>query len=194
MAKFKKYSKVKFKLRKELVIILLIAVVMAVTTVVLNLPSEKDKIYSDYAGNLSTTDHVFEKITKSKLVDLVESGEEIYVYFGSPTCSNCTTYIDTFNTQAVYWEVETVYYLDASFVDEEDREEDEDFNSELLTWESKLKDVSFDFTPSIWVYQDGELVFNSQDYIEDDDTTMMKSWDLIASEAFALNLTNKDAV
>ena len=69
----KKYSKVKFTLRKELIIILAAIVVLLVATILLNLPNEDEKFITKWqeAGAQITENHLYEEISYDE-VDVVQ--------------------------------------------------------------------------------------------------------------------------
>ena len=65
----KKYSKVKFTLRKELVIILASILVLVVATILLNLPNEEEKFLAKWNENGAQVSegHVYKEFTFDEL-------------------------------------------------------------------------------------------------------------------------------
>lgn len=194
----KKYSKVKFKFVRELAYILIAIVLMITVAVVVRIPSKSERLFNSYKDvNASLVEeHVFEEVSKNRLTSLIaNSSEYVFVYYGSPSCSECVANIETFNQKAKYWDIKTVYYLNASFATGKNREDDNKHDAALLAYEEVLnkkvsegnKDISLNYTPSIWVFKDGELVFNSQNYMNTKTKTMELSWVQIADRAFSMN-------
>lgn len=207
--KFYKYKqKEKFKLRIELIGIFLTIAIMITLSIVLRLPDANTKLANAYteAGSSLTSDHVYVEMNYDELVNKIETSNElVFIYFGSPECTNCVTEITTINSKATYWDIEEVIYFDATdyIIDEdaEDYEEDAELNAEINKIEERLSknvkegvtDISLEFTPAIWVFEKGELIFNSGDYLNDDQDGMTLSWSQIADRAFCINLPSYES-
>ncbi len=193
--KFYKYKqKEKFKLRIELIGILLTIAIMITLSIVLRLPDAKTKLSNAYteAGSSLTNEHVFVEMNYEELITHIETSDElVFIYFASPECGNCVTEITTVNTKASYWDIEEVIYFDATdyMIDEDadDYEEDKELNEKISVMEDRLG-VTLEFTPAIWVYEDNKLIFDSNDYLNDDEDGMILSWSQIADRAFCINL------
>lgn len=203
----KKKVKAKFKFRIELLGIFVAIGTMAALAFVLRLPDAKTKISNSYvsAGGSLTADHLLESMSFDELYEQMSSEEYTFVYFGSTSCSSCVNEIGTINTRAAYYNVETLYYVDATnyIIDEDadDYEEDKELTAEITSIESKLnanigvdvngdavEEISLEFTPAIWVFKNNELIFNSANYLNDDQDAMKLSWTAISDRAFCVNL------
>lgn len=196
----KKKQKVKFKLRIELLVVFIVILGMIATSVVLRLPDSKTKLANTYGGALDST-HIFEELTFDELYTEIKNEGFTFVYFGSPECTDSVSTISTINTRGIYWDVETIYYVDATnyLIDEDadDYEEDKDLTSEIASIEAKLNtnvavdivEISLEFTPSIWVFENDTLVFNSSNYLNEDEDL---SWSNISDRAFCVNLPKFD--
>ncbi len=198
----KKKQKAKFKFRVELLVILASIAIMITLSIVLRLPDAKTKIADSYTayGSSLTSDHVYEEISFSELYKLKDDENYTFVYFGSPECGSCVSEITNINTAALKWDIELVYYVDATdyLIDEDadDYVEDTKLTAKMNTIEENLNknvstdvsSISLEFTPAIWVFKNGELVFNSGDYLNDDEDGMTLTWSLIADKAFHVNL------
>lgn len=202
----RKKQKAKFKLRMELVAILVIVVAMITTSVVLRLPNAATKLANSYTevGSTLGSDHLYLEVSFDELYEEMNKEGYTFVYFGSPECATCVTEVTTINSRAAYWDVEQVLYVDATdyMIDEEaeDYEEDKELTQEIKNIESKLNgnvsngisDISLEYIPAIWVFNDGELVFNSSDYLNEEEDGMILNWSAIADRAFCVNLPNYD--
>lgn len=65
--------------------------------------SSKDKIYYAYKNNTTqaestlSRDHAYKKISLAKAEELIDSGENILLFIGTPQCIHCVNHIGTFN-------------------------------------------------------------------------------------------------
>ena len=74
----KKYSKVKFTLRKELIIILAAIVVLVVATILFNLPNEEEKFLTKWNENGAqiTENHLYEEVSFDELKGILNGKGE----------------------------------------------------------------------------------------------------------------------
>lgn len=193
----KRKQKAKFNLRIEFVGILVAIAIMITLSIVLRLPSEKEKLANTFASSSLTKDHVYNEVEFDDLVGEIKSQGYVFVFFGNPTSATSISAITTVNTAASSFEIEEILYLDSTFASEKDREEDEAFDTKLTTMEEKLStnvnaevtsEFSLDFDTALWVYLDGELIFNSNDFLNDDETALELTWGSITTRAFCFNL------
>ncbi len=195
----KKNQKVKFKLRVEFIGIIAAVIIMITLSIVLRLPSEKEKFLNSYLEvNASlglTSDHVYNEVDYDELLSKIKSSGYTYVFYGTPTNADSVTNITTINSAAVEYKIDEILYLDAAFAFEDDREETESFDTKLKGMEEKLSanlgddvtsDFCLDYAPQLWVYLDGELIFNSLDFINEEDSDL--TWSALTSRAFCFNL------
>lgn len=186
-----KKIKFKFKWTKELVFLLIGLGAMIVATVLLALPSDAEKIYDKYteAGASLESEHVFKSISYKKLTKKISSqvGSEgtFFVFYGATSCTNCVSEIQTINAAANKFEIEEVFYLDATFIDGVEDKEDAGFLAEVDTKEVALGGVDLLSYPALWVYKNGELVFTSDSWkASDSSTTIEGTWKLLAEKTF----------
>jgi len=176
----KKYSKVKFTLRKELLIILGAVVLMVVATILFNLPNKEEKFLKKWneAGSTVAEKLVYEETTFEDLENIIKSDEYVFVLFATPDASCVTVFDSVYNYALTTYEIDTVYLVDSEFVMGKNRDEDKEFDEKLVELEGKFKDaegnsITLDKTPNIWVFKDGKLVAEAdQDLI-----TAEGSWD-----------------
>ena len=176
MASIKKYSKVKFTLRKELIFILAAIVVLVVATILLNLPTKEEKFIEEWqeAGVSITKDNnIFEKVTFEELekeLNKKEANEISFVFFGTSTDEESVTYFNTLLSLAELYNVEKIYFVDSAFMVDKDRETDAEFNQELTAIESKFvgdadSKMDLDLISDFWVFQGKVLVEGADDYV-----------------------------
>ena len=162
----KKYSKVKFTLRKELVIILAVVVVMLVATILLQQPTKKEKFQNAWstAGVSNAENSVMVSSTFSKLEGTVKNSNDelVFVYFATTSNSDSVKYYDVVYSLASALEIKTIYLVDAKFATESDRNTDEEFDAKLKEIEAKFTDgtttIDLSYVPNLWVFQNGKLV------------------------------------
>lgn len=203
----KKKQSVKFKLRLELIAIFLVIVGMISASVILRLPSAQEKIAAAYNATESglSNEHLYDEVSFDGLIDEINTGELLFVVFASPDCTESVSPIATINSRGEYWDLERIVYVDATnyLIDEDadDYEEDEVLTKEISELEkslnvfntNELADIALEHTPSIWVFNEKELVFNSVDYYDEDDEAMSLSWSQISDRAFCINLPQFDS-
>lgn len=162
----KKYSKVKFTLRKELIIILAVVLVMVLATILLLQPTKDQKFVSKWsgAGSSIVENKLYEEIDFDEL-DEVIAGEGItYVLFAHATDEQSVKAFDLVINLATGLDVEKVYIIDSEFA-VGDREEDAELDAELKVIEEKYG-ITLD-TPDLWAFENGSVVAElDQDLIE----------------------------
>lgn len=167
----KKYSKVKFTLRKELIIILVAVVVMIVATILFNLPNKEEKFLEKWnaAGSTITENMLYEEVDFEELEELVKANENVFVLFASTADANSVAVFDKVYSMALNtYEIDKVYLVDSEFVVGKDREKDAEFDAELKAIEAKFAGITLDQTPNLWVFRSGKLVAEAnQDLIAD---------------------------
>ncbi len=193
----KKYSKVKFTLRKELIFILAAVVVLVVATILLNLPNKEEKFLSKWqeAGSTITENTLYEEVTFEELSEILNGKKEnefTFVYFATPSNANSVTYFDQFVSVAQTYDVEKIYIVDSAFALEGDREEDSDFDAKLKAIEENFKDaegntIQLDSVPNLWVFN-GKLLEKSANDYEVDDAI---NWNLVLTQMFAYGKTGE---
>ena len=173
----KKYSKVKFTLRKELIIILAAIVVLVVATILLNLPNEEEKFLEKWnnAGAQISENRLYEEVTIDELNQILASkkaDETTFVFFATPENADSVTYFSQVVNHANTHDVSKVYLVDSAFAIGT-REEGNDLDKQLSEIEAKFKvdeDATFklDSVPNIWVFKGDVLVETVDDYEEAD--------------------------
>lgn len=207
MASKGRKNKVKFKFTKELAFLLVFIVVIVVATIILNLPTKTDKFteklnnaINDYnaANNTQLTtlgeDHNFKSISYEDILEKKNNEGFTMVYYGYLT-SGATDYYSNLlniNHMAENYEYGTVYLYFADWYAEQDSEtlESVDFTREKAEKESKINEgkatdvEEFDMSvyPTLLLFKDGSLIFNSQTYEDDTET----NWYDYITKAFSL--------
>lgn len=174
----KKYSKVKFTLRKELVMILAAIVVLVVATILLNLPTKEEKFVNKWAeaGAQITENELYVEVSFDELQDELsgkQAGEYTFVLFTTPSDADGVTYFNTVISLAELYGVEKVYLVDSEFVVGKDREEDSDFDAELKDIEDNFKteegtEMKLDAVSNFWVFNGDTLVDCTDNYAVND--------------------------
>ena len=197
MARTGRRTKTKFVIRKELIILVLVIVAMIVTTICLSIPSAAEKRLEEF--NTAITEYNTANSTSYSTLGedsvirkaSLKKGEPKYAYiiYGSLTDAKICQYLSAIDTEAKNRDVKTVYIYFSDKVDRQEDKEDTDFlndleqdekifNSDIL---EGIEEVDLLKTPALYVYKNGELVFNSVT-IEEDGSY---SWDLIINKAFS---------
>lgn len=171
----KKYSKVKFTLRKELVFILVAIVGLLVATILLNRPTKEEKVNEYWT---LTEGHPFEVIELEDLASELSNkkeGEYTFVYFGTPEDAETASYLQTVMSIAELVDVTHIYLVDSEFVVGKDRENDKEFDDELLAleglFEYKEKDedgetqtIKLDSVNNFWLFDGNKVLKSATDY------------------------------
>ena len=174
----KKYSKVKFTLRKELVMILAAIVVLIVATILLNLPTKEEKFVNKWveAGAQITENELYVEVSFDELEDELsgkQAGEYTFVLFTTPSDADGVTYFNTVISLAELYGVEKVYLVDSEFVVGKDREEDSEFDAELKDIEDNFKteegtELKLDAVSNFWVFNGDTLIDCVDNYTAND--------------------------
>ena len=159
----KKYSKVKFTLRKELIIILSAIVVLVVATILLNLPNEEEKFVTKWteAGSTIVENRLYEEVSFDGLKDILadkESNEVTFVLFATPSNADSVTQFDAILNKATVYGLEKVYLVDEEFDFEDDSKEDETYT------DTEGKSIELESVPNLWVFKGGVLVDSADKY------------------------------
>lgn len=160
-----KYKKEKTKLGKNAIIIIAVSILVIVGVFVFtNLPNPKKQIMDVYPS-LTTSEHVFEKISYSQFEKKMEAKEQFFVFYGKKDCEACQARVADVNTTAASLKIKVVYYLDANSLSDEQK-------SELYN----TYNVKKNFTPQLLSFNDGKKVLGTYEdmfgktYVEADDT------------------------
>ena len=194
----KKYSKVKFTLRKELIFILAAIVVLVVATILFNLPNKEEKFLSKWqeAGSTITENTLYEEVSFDELREILDGkadNEFTFVFFATPSNQESVSYFDTFVSVAQTYDVEKIYIVDSAFALEGDREEDADFDAKLKGIEENFKaadgttTIKLDSVPNLWVFNGKVLEKSANDYSVDD----VINWNLVLTQMFAYGKTGE---
>ena len=168
----KKYSKVKFTLRKELIFILAAIVVLVVATILLNLPNEKEKFLKKWqeAGSSVTEYKLYEEIDFAGLKEVLNNTDGYTFVLFATTNADGVSYFDkalSYSTLDDY-NVTKVYLVDSAFAIGE-REEGNDLDKLLAEYEKDFKDaegdtIKLDNNPNFWVFKGNVLVDSADKY------------------------------
>lgn len=165
----KKYSKVKFTLRKELIFILAAVAILVVATILLNRPSKEEKFLEKWS---LTENNPYEEISFDELEGILndkENGEYTFVFFGTPENTETQSYIQTMTSLSELLGVSHIYLVDSEFVVDGDRENDDEFDKELSDIEAKFQDadgntISLDSVNNFWLFNGNVLEKSADDY------------------------------
>ena len=210
MARSGRRNKTKFVLHKELIILVLVLVAMIVTTVCLTIPTAGEKRLEEFnnaiteyntANSTSYTtleeDSVIRKASLKKLNSEIKNASKgteenpryTYVLYGSLSNEIVIQYLSAIDTEAQQREVKVVYLYSSEKVEKQEDKDDveflaglekdeEVFNADVL---EGVDEVDLLKTPALYVYKNGELVFNSTTLEEDGSY----NWELIINKAFS---------
>lgn len=209
MAKVGFRNKTKFKLCKELVILVCLLVAMIATTICLSIPSKNEKMLNEFNEAISlyntTNSTSFGTLTEETTIEKTSlkgiektlkasasSSEDSYTYviYGTLTDAKICQFLSVIDAEAQNREVEKVYFYDASKVESQEDKEDENFLAEIENDEEVfnadvlegVEEVDLLKFPAFFVYKNGELIFNSNTV--DEETSY--NWYLMINRAFAL--------
>lgn len=208
MASKRRKNNAKFKWTKELIILLIAIVAILTVTIVLSVPSAHTK-YTEKINTAITeantanstsystlpSDNIFVEASHKKLLKELEKDEYVYVLYGSLNNNTILEQLYNINTMAYEEEIKTVYIYSSLWVEETEDLETEDFKLEQSKIEDdinakKAKDVD-EFTileyPALLVFNNGELIFNSQGYDDND----QYNWSMYIQKAFTLSKNNE---
>ena len=164
----KKYSKVKFTLRKELIFILAAIVLLVVATILLNLPTEEEKFLKKWneAGSTITENKIYEEVTFDELNAALSSkgaNEYTYVLFVTPSDTNSVSLFDQIysivTTVSEFEHVTHIYLVDsgAEYDEATVTENFKDADGESINLESKY---------NLWLFQGKTIVGSIDEYTD----------------------------
>ncbi len=173
--------KYKFKWTKELTFLILGLVVIIVATILLSLPTRVDKLIKKWPS--LTTETVYYEVSEDDLVDLINDGEYIFVFYGSPSDENASNNLTLVETYASNFDVDRVYWLDSTEIlnTSDETKNTRDFKEQIAAREESLKGVDLLETLSFWAYNDGNLLVDYADYSEDGGTN---SFEQVVNKTF----------
>lgn len=208
MARVGKKSKTKFKICKELVILVVVLIAMIVTTICLSIPSSSSKLLEEYNNAITAynsanstsyatleEDNVFKKASLNQVADAIndskgteEEPKYAYVLYGTLEKAKILEFLSVMNTEAKNREVDTVLFYSSEKVDNQEDKDDESFLAEIQNDEevfnssvlAEIDEVDLLVSPAFFVYKNGELVFNST---SGEDTY---NWYIMINKAFSL--------
>ena len=192
----KKYSKVKFTLRKELIIILASILVLIVATILFNLPTKGEEFLTKWSETGISENHVYEEVTFDELENILKdkkSGELTFVFFATPSDTDSVTYFSQIITYADEADVDKVYIVDSAFVTEGSRE-DEEFDNKLKEIEGKFrgatvegeetKTIKLDSPCNLWLFDGNTLIESVDDYEKNENDKWGSALVQIFAEAY----------
>ena len=205
MAKYGKRNSTKFKFTKELGILIGLIVALVVATILLSIPNRTDRQiekYNEAITEFNTANSTqYATITSEEIVYVDAEYEEfaeilkgegtVYILYGTLSLDTIVSNFVTINNEAENREIETIYFLSSEYVDTfvDDVEDDDDEDIFEATVEGYEKDIfnanvlegvdEVDLMTSgaLFVYKDGQLVFNSTSFAD-------YNWTQIINEAF----------
>lgn len=213
MASKSRRKKAKFKLTKELVILVVGLLAILVATIILAIPSSEKKFYNklkdavvnygDSNTKLISSDHVFKEIDEDEYIDVINEVKSTanngYTYFlyGQLTNSTYVSQLYPINETAKDYGVSYVYLFYSTFYnDAKDNDElnTSSFKEKCNEYESILNNgksqdaYAIDLTKenALFVFKDGSLIFNSQA-----DEESKYGWDAYIKQAFSYEQIEK---
>ena len=178
----KKYSKVKFTLRKELIIILASIAVLLVATLLLNLPNEDEKFITKWqeAGAQITENHLYTEKSYDELKSYLEgkaATETTYVFFATPS-ADAATYFTTIISLADACDVKEVILVDSAFIADLS---EEDLEAKAAYFKDENNDnISLESNLNFWTFK-GNVVIESVDKYE----ATGDAWNVCFAHSFA---------
>lgn len=173
----KRKNYVKFKWTKELIIFLSVLFIAILLTIACVVPTSKEKFMDSW--NEATTassataldeDNVYKQIKYKDLLKKKNSSEPLFVLYGSTKDNQTALSIQSINQKAKDFDIDRIYILNADFALDADQNSSSD-KQMLKERKESLGVEKLDAYCQLWVYQDGKLVFNTQDVIDDKDNT-----------------------
>lgn len=151
-----KYNKVEPKVSLGILISLAAFIVVALTLILIALPSNRERIYTSYeaTANLDyfTEDHPYYEINASKVEKYINRGDTFLLLISSSDCTSCQSHIGTIQR---YYEstgadalLDQIYY----YTPKDD--------AEGLNRLMELSPDILDLTPQLILFVDGEVVLS----------------------------------
>lgn len=164
----KKYSKVKFTLRKELIFILAAIVLLVVATILLNLPTEEEKFIKKWneAGSSITENVIYEEVTFDELkaaLDTKGETEYTYVLYATTSDENAVSLFDqiySIVTSVQDFEHITHIYLVDSGADFDKTQVEENFK------DAKGDSINLETSYNLWLFQGNTIVGSINEYTD----------------------------
>ncbi len=207
MASKGRKNKVKFRWTKELIFLILFVVAILGVTIALAAPTNEAKQLEKYNNAIETfnatnqtqyqtltEDHVFKEISHNSLAKKKNNDGYTYVLYGLLDDGTFLSSLASINAMAKDNEIKTVYLYFATWVSEQEDTNSITFKNECNEKEAKLNDkvdadhVDFDLTvyPTLLVFYDGELIYNSQTYKDN----TQGSWNNYINDAMTIHVKN----
>ena len=134
MASKRRKNSTKFKWTKELIILIVALIAIITTTIILSVPSEKEK-YTDEINTAITianasnsqsgtsyntipADNVFAEISHKNLVNKINKDEYVYVLYGSLNNNTLLENLYAINLMCTNEEIKSVYIFSSLWVEE----------------------------------------------------------------------------
>lgn len=207
MASKSRKNKVKFKLTKELVILVVGLLVIIAATIIMGLPSNASKTLERYNSQIAEfntknstnhyelpEDHVFKEISYNGLTKKKNNDGYTYVIYGSFNQGTFVENIYSINMKAKDLEIGTIYLFFNDWVANEEDTDSIEFNNEasqknaVLNEKKNPNQDEFDIADisdtTILVFKAGELVFNTQTYADNDSY----SWETLIHQALMVGV------
>ena len=203
MASKNRRKKVQFHWTKELIILIVSLVAILTATIILALPSPKEKLTDELNTQIttynSTNSTSYGTLTTENVYSIFDSYDElkrvkeesgyVYVFYGVYSSGTFLEQLSAIDTAARNNDVEKVYLYLANEVEDTEDQDSTTFKREMETRKNEIssnklldvKEIDFTEYPSLFVFQDGKLVFNSQT-----DEGSQLSWSIYINKAFTL--------
>ncbi len=191
-------AKTKFRWNIWLTVLILFLCALGLGIGLMSIKSEKTKMYDEIIGaqtsvgisNVLDEKNVYAKISYSSLKKKIKNDSYTYVYYGSTDVTEYLEQIQAVNKCAQDNDVSRVYLYSSKWaegIDVEDEDNGEDNRAKLETKAEAIGGVDLKTYPQLWVYKNGELVFDSNEYMAD------SNWTYVITQAFG-NPERKPAI
>ena len=205
MARYGKRNVTKFVFTKELGFLIGAIVAIIVATILLSIPNKTDRQIEKYNeaitafntanstqySTITTEDVVYKDVEYEDMADILKGEGTVYVLYGTLNLDTICSNFVTINAEAERREIETVYFLSSEYVDtfvddEEDETDEDDFEATVEGYEKDIfnanvlegvDEVDLMASGALFVYKNGQLVFNSTSYTD-------YNWTQIINQAF----------
>ena len=204
MARYGKRNSAKFVFTKELGILIGVIVALIVATILLSIPNRTERQIEKYNeaitefntqnstsyATITSDETVYVDVELDEVADILNEKGTVYVLYGTLSIDTIVSNFVTIQTEAENREIEKIYFVTSeyvdSFVDDEEDEHDEDiyeaqvkeyaevFNANIA---EGIEEVDLYNSGALFVYKDGQLVFNSTSYTD-------YNWTVIINQAF----------
>lgn len=166
----KAYARPQYKVKPAIIIIVAVIVFIFSALIVIIQPTDQEKIYNAYhtAGSPNITrENVFESISVSKLIKVIDSDEPVVVFFGTPTCQACVNEIGWYNiefeSEGLNDSLGVIYYVNTAGLSQDN----------IAKLQNKYG-MNLTTTPEVYYLNGGEIVSKRADFNNQSQTMQLQ--------------------